>query len=113
MYACIDPQGVAASACAVVHAPGATAFGWLSGTRSERLADGANHLLWRSVIDDVESAGATGLDFGGPNSPTISTFKSRWGARLAPIYAIRSYSLRAGVRFCADWLRPRRELVPD
>jgi hypothetical protein len=113
MYACFDPQGVPASACAIIHAPGCQAFGWLSGTRSARLADGVNHLLWRTVIDDIESAGATGLDFGGPNSPTISAFKSRWGAGLSPIYAVRSYSLRAAARFCADWVRPHRELQPD
>lgn len=113
MYACFDPQGVPASACVVVHAPGSQAFGWLTGTRSERLADGVNHLLWRTVIDDIESAGATGLDFGGPNSPTISAFKSRWGARLMPIHSIRSYSFRAAARFCADWIRPRHEPVRD
>ncbi len=105
MYVCFDGTGSAASSAVVVHAPGAHAFGWLFGTKTEHLAQGAGQLLWRSVFADLAASGATGVDFGGPNSPGIATFKSRWGSRLVPIYSVRSYSARSWARFLADWLK--------
>ena len=108
-YVCYDREGRPASSCVVVHLPDNRAFGWLAGTKTARLGDGANHLLWRTAFDDLAAAGATGVDFGGPSSPSIASFKSRWGSRLLPMYSIRSYSVRAGARLLANWLGPRRE----
>lgn len=109
MYTCFDKEGRPASSCVVVHAPGNLALAWLAGTRSASLGDGANHLLWRVAFDDLESAGASGVDWGGPNSRTLAEFKARWGSRLVPIYSIRTYSTRAGARFLADWIDFRRK----
>ncbi len=108
MYLCRDHEGEAASSCVLIHAPGHPAFAWLTGTVTARLADGAGHLVWRFVFDDLLAAGATGVDLGGPNSPAIAAFKSRWGSRLVPMYNIRTYSIRSGARFLASWLSSGR-----
>jgi len=103
MYVCFDSQGRPAAARAVVHSPGARAVAWMAGTKTTRLADGANYLLWRHSLDDLSSAGATGIDLNGANIESVAMFKSQWGGHLAPTYAVRTYSIRAGYRFLADW----------
>lgn len=108
MYVGYEADGRPASAMVVLHAPGARTIGWLTGTRADALASGTVHLLWRTAFDDLAAAGATGIDLCGANIPSIAAFKSHWGARLLPFFAIRSYSLRAGARFLADWLGPGR-----
>lgn len=107
MYVCRDAAGAPASSAVVVHVPGSVAFAWLTGTSSARLADGAGHRLWQFVFEDLAAAGATGVDLGGPNSPAIAAFKARWGARLLPMYGVRTYSVRAFARFLADWRSAR------
>jgi hypothetical protein len=108
LYVCFDPLGRAASACVIAHSPGERAIGWIAGTKTEDLADGASNLLWRSAFDNLASAGATGVDFCGANVESIATFKSRWGSRLVPSYTVRTYSARAAARFLADWVRSQR-----
>jgi len=107
LYACFDQDGRLASSCAVLHARGTRAVGWLLGTKTGSLAPGAGHLLWRQVFDDLSSAGATGIDFGATDNPTVATFKSRWGSRLMPTYNIRTYSSRALAGFVRTWIRSR------
>lgn len=108
MYACFDQAGQAAASCVVLHAPGARAIAWLAGTGPAGATSGAGHLLWPFVFSDLEAAGATGIDLCGANIEPIADFKSRWGARLVPTYTVRTYSLRAGARFLADWIGSRR-----
>jgi len=108
MYVCFDAQGRAASTCVIVHSLGARAAGLISGTKAANLAAGASPLLWRVAFDDLESAGATGIDFGGANVESISEFKSRWGSRLVPTYTVRTHSARAAARFLANWIDSRR-----
>ncbi len=108
MYACLDRHGQAASACVAIHAPGTRAIAWLAGTKTAYLPTGANHLLWRHVLDDLSAAGSSGFDFCGANIGLVADFKSRWNPRLTPIYHVRSHSVRAGARFLADWLSARR-----
>jgi Acetyltransferase (GNAT) domain len=110
MYACFDRQGQPGSSLVVVHAHGGRAVGWLAGTSRTHLADGAVHLLWRHAFADLASAGATGIDLCGANIESIAAFKSHWGARLVPYFAVRSYSVRAGARFLADWRHSRQGL---
>ncbi len=108
MYACRDSTGRVAAAVVLVHVPGTYALGWLFGTKTEYLTQGAGQLVWRSAFADIVADGATGVDFGGPNSRGIAEFKSRWGSRLAPMYSVRGYSTRSGARFVSDWLRSSR-----
>jgi hypothetical protein len=108
MYVCFDRQKEPASACIAIHAPDARAVAWIAGTRTAFLASGANHLMWRHVLDDLAASGATGLDFCGANIPPVADFKSRWNARLAPIYHVRTYTARGGARFLSEWLASRR-----
>jgi len=112
MYACFDREGQPAAAAVVVHAPGARAIGWLQGMKWTHRADGAVHLLWRHVFEDLASEGATGIDLCGANIESVATFKSHWGARLIPFYTVRTFSVRAGARFVADWRRWRQGLRP-
>lgn len=108
MYVCFDSQGRPAAARVIVHSPGTRAVALMAGTRTAMLAGGANYLLWRHSIDDLSSAGATGVDLTGANIQSVAMFKSQWGGRLVPTYFVRTYSLRAGARFVADWLKSRR-----
>ena len=108
MYVGYAADGRPASAMVVLHAPGARTIGWLAGTRADALASGVVHLVWRTAFDDLTAAGSTGIDLCGANIPSIAAFKSHWGARLLPFFTVRSYSLRAGARFIADWLGPGR-----
>lgn len=115
---CFDSTGGAASSAVALHVPGARAIGWLFGTKTDHLAQGAGQLLWRWVFGDLAIGGATAADFGGPNCLGIVTFKSRWGSKRATISGVRSYTLRAGARFLAEWLNPSRfslvgPLAPD
>ena len=75
----------------------------MAGIRAAHLADGANYLLSRQSIEDLSLAGATGLDLCGANIEGVAAFKSQWGGSLVPTYGVRTYSLRAGARFLADW----------
>jgi hypothetical protein len=108
MYASFDPDGRAASACAVIHSPGARAVAWVAGTKTVSLPSGAGHLLWRHVFEDLSEAGAAGLDLCGANIKAVADFKSRWNPILTPAYNVRSYSVRAGARFLAEWFESRR-----
>lgn len=103
MYVCFDATGRAASSCVILHAPGERAILWLAGVRATPDNVGAGPLLWRFAFDDVASAGAASIDLCGANIRTVSEYKSRWGGRLMPGYAVRPYSVRAGLRFLANW----------
>jgi hypothetical protein len=107
MYVCFDPAGRAAASCVILHAAGARAMWWQSGTRSGLATNGASHLLWRFVFDDLSSAGATGIDGCGANFESVADFKSRWGSRLVPTYTVRTYTARTAARFIVDWLHSR------
>jgi hypothetical protein len=108
MYLCREPDGEPASACIVLHAPGARALAWLNGGRQTGSAEGASRLLWRFAFDDLAAAGATGIDLSGANIPPVAAFKALWGARLVASYAVRTYSFRTAARFAAGWLRSVR-----
>lgn len=113
MYVCFDRERGASSSCIVIHAPGAPAIAWVAGTKTSLLPSGASHLLWREVIADLADAGATGLDFCGANIGPVANFKSGWNPRLAPAYHVRTYSIRAGARFIAEWRDSRRSAVDE
>jgi hypothetical protein len=104
MYACFDAHAEPVSAAVVIHARGGWAIAWLAGAKTGRLAEGGNHLLWRYVLADLEEADAVGIDFCGADIQSIATFKSRWGASLAPAFNVRTYSPRTAARFVAGWL---------
>jgi hypothetical protein len=108
MHVCFAPSGKAASSIITIHSPGTVAIAWVSGTKTAQLDDGASQLILRSALEDLEAAGATGVDLCGANVETIAFFKSRWGTRLVPNYGVRTHSLRAGARFVSDWVRSRR-----
>jgi hypothetical protein len=108
MYASFDPDGRPASAMVLLHSPGARAIGWVGGTKSARLRDGATHAVWRTSFEDAVADGAVGIDLCGANMPSVAAFKSHWGARLVTNYGVRTYSLRTAARIAADWLDARR-----
>lgn len=108
MYVCFDSRGQPAAARVVVHVPETRAVALMAGSKTALLGGGANYLLYRHSLDDLSSAGATGLDLCGANIPSVAIFKSQWGGRLIPTYYVRDYTVRAGARFVADWLESRR-----
>lgn len=108
MYVCFDSQGRPAASEVVVHSPGARVVGWLAGMKTKYREDGSGYLLRPFVFADLASAGATGIDFCGANIESVAAFKSRWGSRLVPTYAVRTHSARAAARFLADWINSRR-----
>jgi hypothetical protein len=107
MYVCFDPEGRAASSCAILHVPGARALAWLAGTKRGGAVGGASQLMWRFVFDDLTTAGATGIDGCGANIESVADFKSRMGFLLVPTHTVRTYALRAAARFATDWLHSR------
>ncbi len=108
MSVCFTSTGAPASSAIVLHEPGTRAILWYYGTKSGERTDGAGHLLLRSVFDDAQTAGAAGMDLCGANMKSIATFKSQWGGRLVPNYAVRTYSIRAAARFTTEWIDWRR-----
>ena len=108
LYVCFDCQGRPAAAEAVIHAPGAKAVEWVAGMKADHRATGASYLLRPFVFNDLACASATGVDLSGANLASVAAFKSLWGSRLVPSYAVRTYSTRATVRLLTDWLHSRR-----
>lgn len=103
LYVCFDRQGRPAATAVFLHSPGFPAIEWMAGTKATRLNDGASNLLYRFCLEDLAAAGASGVDFVGANIEKVAMFKSQWAGRLLPTYSVRTYSVRAGARFLADW----------
>jgi hypothetical protein len=104
-YVCYAPDGQVASASVALHQRGASAIGWIGGTRTAYLRDGPNQILETFVIGDLEANGASGYDLAGANMPTISAAKSGWGALLLPYYSVESYSIRRLAKWTLNWWR--------
>jgi hypothetical protein len=112
MYVCRDPAGRPTSTAVMLHSPGSRAISWAGGTKSESLGDGAAYAGLRFAFDDLESAGASGVDLCGANAPAVAAFKSHFGGRLLPNYGVRTYSIRTAARFGSDWLAARKAPAP-
>ena len=110
MYVCFDRHGRPASTQVMLHSPGARALHWMGGTIAASLAYGTANAGLRFAFDDLASASATGIDLCGANIESVAAFKSHWGARLVPYFVVRTYSVRAGARFLADWRHSRQGL---
>ena len=111
IYIGFDARGRPANANVALHASGAWAISWIGGTKSANLTHGADPFVMRYMFDDLHAAGAIGVDLCGANMPSVAAFKAKWGARLVTNYGVRTYSLRTGARFVADWRASRRPAV--
>jgi hypothetical protein len=94
-YVCYAPNGDAASARLALGYRGASAIGWVSGTKREYLQDGCAQLLMSFGLEDLQNAGASGFDWAGANLPTVAAAKAAWGGQLVPFYTIRQPNARA------------------
>ena len=93
-YTAYAPSGEPAASYVVLHNAGGYALAWVISTRTKHLPSGATQLLHRYVTQDLEDAGAAGLDFAGANTDSISAAKAGWGPRLLPYYSIQQYGPR-------------------
>jgi hypothetical protein len=93
-YTAYAPSDEPAASYIVLHNPGGYALAWVISTRTKHLPSGVTQLLHRYVTQDLEDAGAAGLDYVGANTDSISAAKSGWGPRLVPFYSIQQYGPR-------------------
>ncbi len=93
-YTAYAPSGEPASSYIVLHNTGGYALAWVISTRTEHLPSGATQLLHRYVTQDLQDAGAAGLDLAGANTDSISAAKAGWGPRLLPCYSLQQYGPR-------------------
>jgi hypothetical protein len=112
-HICYAPNGEPASAAIALHVPGATAVGWIGGTRTEYLRSGPAQLLEFFAIDDLMAAGASRYDLTGANMPNIANAKASWGARLKPYYTVEGYDLRRLARWSKNWLTFQKQKRSD
>ncbi len=104
-YVCYAPNGDAASGRIALYYPGASALGWVAGTKREYLSDGCAQLLWLFTLDDLQNSGACGFDWVGANIPSVAAAKAAWGGRLVPYYTIRQPSVRALAHHVMDFVK--------
>lgn len=109
VYACYAPDGAPASVRLILHRPGSRAIAWMSGVRTEHLQSGAAQLLIHSILEDLQSAGAAGLDFAGADVPSLAAAKLNWGGHLVPLFTIEAYTVRNLAKWVRDWIRLRRD----
>jgi len=102
-YVCYSPNGDAASARVALSYPGASAVGWVAGTKRDYLSDGCAQLLWLFTLEDLQSAGACGFDYAGANIRSVAAAKAAWGGQLVPYYTIRQPNARALVHHMIDF----------
>jgi len=108
-YVCYAPNGEPASAQVRLYYPGASAVGWVAGTKREHLNAGSNQLIMSFVLEDLQNAGACGFDYAGANIPSVAAAKSAWGGKLVPFYSIRQPNMRALALYMRDsWRFTRR-----
>jgi hypothetical protein len=90
-YTAYAPSGEPAASYVVLHNAGGYALAWVISTRTQHLPSGVTQLLHRYVAQDLQDAGATGLDLAGANTDSISAAKAGWGPRLVPYYFLQQY----------------------
>lgn len=103
-YVSYAANGEPLSARVVLHSPGARALLWLAGTNGYTRS-GATELLLDYLLRDLQTEGASGLDFVGANLPNIAAAKAKWGAKLVPFYTIEAFGLRQLARMWYGFLR--------
>jgi CelD/BcsL family acetyltransferase involved in cellulose biosynthesis len=64
------------------------AFYWLGGIYPEYLSSGANQLMFWYGLQDLHANGITCVDFVGADHPSIARYKSTYGGRLHPHFAV-------------------------
>lgn len=104
-YVCYAPNGDPASARLALSYPGASAVGWVSGTKRDYLNDGCAQLLMAFGLEDLQNAGACGFDWAGANIPSVAAAKATWGGQLVPYYTIRQPNARALAHHMIDYWR--------
>jgi hypothetical protein len=104
-YVCYAPDGEAAAVEVNLHCRGAAAVHWVAGNKQEHLFYGAAQCLRQFVFQDLEQAGASGIDLAGANIPSIAQAKTAWGGRLVPFYSVETYSARSVAKWVRDWSR--------
>jgi hypothetical protein len=107
-YVCYAPGGEAASSVVVLHQPGSRAIPWVGGTKTAYLTSGAPQLIIPFLLEDLESAGASGFDYVGANISSIASSKANWGGRLVPYYTVETPNLRGLVKQLRAGLRFRK-----
>ena len=104
-YVCYAPDGEAVSARVALTYPGASALGWVAGTKRRYLSDGCAQLLWLFTLEDLQNSGASGFDWAGANIPSVAAAKAAWGGQLVPYYTIRQPNARAFAHNLIDFWR--------
>lgn len=93
-YTAYAGSGEPAASWVVLHNPGGYALAWLISTRTAHLPSGVTQLLHQYLAQDLQDAGAAGLDLVGAGTDSISAVKAGWGSRLVPYYSLQQYGPR-------------------
>jgi hypothetical protein len=93
-YAAYDSCARPAAAYVTLHNEGGYALAWIIATRTAHLPSGVTQLLHHYVVQDLQDAGAAGLDLVGANMESIAAAKASWGPRLVPYYSVQQYTAR-------------------
>jgi hypothetical protein len=104
-YVCYGPNAVPVSTQIALFAPGARALDWLAGTDSAYLTSGVAQLLTLYMLDDLQAAGASGIDFVGANVRGVAIAKSKWGGSLVPFFRIETPGIRRVLQAAGEWVR--------
>jgi hypothetical protein len=107
-YTAYALSGEPAASYVVLHDTGGYGLALVISTRTEHLQSGVTQLLHRYVTQELEDAGAAGLDVAGANSRSISAAKAAWGPRLLPYYSLQQYGPR---RIAAYTFRGVQDMV--
>lgn len=95
VYVGYSPEGEPACGGVMLHRSGGRALYWVFGTKSKYLQTGVTQSTIRYIFDDLERAGATGIDFLGAMLPGVAAMKASWGATLVPYFRVDGGRLRS------------------
>jgi hypothetical protein len=107
-YVCHSAGGESAAATIILYAPGSRALSWVSGNRQEHIKEGVAQQLYTFVLDDLERAGASGIDLVGANKESLAQSKLALGGELKTYFTVDSYSPRKLASWVRDWVRFER-----
>lgn len=102
-YVSYDADGESAAAHIWLYSPGSRAIGWVGGCKTKHLSSGVNQLLLKYVLEDLQAAGACGIDDAGANIPSVAASKAKFGFRLVPYYYIEPYGLKQIALSAINW----------
>jgi hypothetical protein len=105
LYVCYAPDGEPASARLVIHEPGGRACDLAAGTKGKFLSLGVTQHLVGHMLNDLQTAGASGFNFCCANIESVAPSKANWGGYLVPLYGIEGFDAVPLRRLAGSFVR--------